>query len=63
MLACRTAGEARKTGVIVLGGGSLVARGETEWVCVDIRSGRPRKIPGEVVEMINHVLSDEGESR
>ena len=43
--------------------GSLVARGETEWVCVDIRSGRPRKIPGEVVEMINHVLSDEGESR
>jgi acyl-CoA thioester hydrolase len=32
--------------------GVLLARGETDWVFVDAASGRPRKIPDEIVGLL-----------
>ena len=31
---------------------TLLARGETEWVLVDARSGRPQKIPDEIIRLL-----------
>ena len=33
--------------------GILLARGETEWVFVDVRSGRPKTIPEEIQRLFN----------
>ncbi len=37
----------------------LLARGETEWVFVDIKSGRPRSIPDEVKNTFPVVAKDD----
>ena len=37
----------------------LLARGETEWVFVDAKSGRPRMIPDEVMGLFPLVAEDE----
>lgn len=35
----------------------LVARGETEWVHVDIESGKPKRIPKELLQFIEQASS------
>ena len=33
----------------------VLVRGETDWVFVDIKTGRPRAIPDEVTRVLKHV--------
>ena len=37
----------------------LLAKGETEWVFVDVESGRPRMIPDEVMQLFSLVAEDD----
>lgn len=39
--------------------GTVLARGETLWVFIDVQSGRPRTIPVEVIGCFETVLPDE----
>ena len=39
--------------------GALLARGETDWVCVAAMTGRPRNIPDEVAEVFVLVPPDQ----
>lgn len=31
----------------------LVARGETEWIHVDVKTGKPKRIPDELMKFVN----------
>lgn len=37
----------------------LLAKGETEWVFVDVESGRPRMIPDEIMQLFSLVAEDD----
>lgn len=41
--------------------GQLLARAETKWVYVDIKSGRPKRIPGELLTSFEAVPDDDPE--
>jgi acyl-CoA thioester hydrolase len=41
--------------------GQLLARAETKWVYVDIKSGRPKRIPGELLASFEAVPEDDPE--
>ena len=42
---CRRVRSLRRYEFVRPSGGAVLARGETDWVCVDVGSGRPRAIP------------------
>lgn len=50
----------RRYEFVRLADGKLLVRGATEWVFVDAKSGRPRSIPAEVVQVFP-LLPDVGE--
>jgi len=41
--------------------GLLLARAETKWVYVDIKSGRPKRIPEELIASFEAVSDDDPE--
>jgi acyl-CoA thioester hydrolase len=43
---------ARQYEFVRAGDGTMLARGETEWVFVDAKTGRPRSIPAEVQALL-----------
>lgn len=47
----------RKYRILRADDGGIAARGETNWVFVDVQSGRPRAIPPEIIEVFT-IVSD-----
>jgi acyl-CoA thioester hydrolase len=56
----RRVGSLRKYKIIRAGDKAVVAEAETDWVFVDAKSGRPKKIPDEIKKTLP-VVSKEGE--
>jgi acyl-CoA thioester hydrolase len=56
----RGVGSLRKYKIIRAGDEAVVAQAETDWVFVDAKSGRPKKIPDEIKKMLP-VVSKERE--
>jgi acyl-CoA thioester hydrolase len=42
----------RKYEFVRADGGTVLAKGETEWVYVDVKTGRPRSIPAEIQQLL-----------
>ena len=46
----------------VPGGGAVLARGETDWVFVDLATGRPRSIPNSITALFEIISAVDGGS-
>ena len=49
----------RKYRFVRISDGMLLVRGETDWVFVDLDTGRPRRIPEEIVNIFRLVINPE----
>lgn len=54
----RRAFSLRRYRFVRAGDGALLARGETDWVFVDVRSGRPRSVPDELKSLFDVAPTD-----
>lgn len=55
----RRASSLRKYKFLRPADGAIISRGETEWVFVDVKTGRPRNIPEHVLRTFDVVLEDQ----
>ena len=55
----RRASSLRKYKFLRPADGTIISRGETDWVFVDVKSGRPRNIPEHVRRTFDVVLEDQ----